>query len=216
MGFVVAIDAITTMCKSSSFGGLLFVSLVGVVQGVEVGGDRQGTIDDRVLGREVRLEEIIGVRHKSTVNGCKLFSPAPGSRREESKLTFKDQRSIRPDKHSACTSTTSRPRATLSIDGNITGKGDCVPAIPGRALDPVDCIKDGSSGTITGIYAVNTFDVVIARFFEEAHEHGLDRLCLVDNSLSPDVETANRFRVDVVLLHQRRDDWRRVRQKWGR
>ena len=201
MAFGVAIGAINTMTKGSSFGGLLLVSLVGVVQGVEVGGDRQGTIDDRVLGREVGLEEIIGVRHKGTVNGCKLVSPASGRGQEESKLTLKDQRGIRPDEHSACTSTTSRAGATLSVDGNITGKDDCVPAVPGRALDPVDCIKDGSSRTITGIYAVNAFNVVIARFFEEAHEHGLDGLCLVDDSLSPNVKTANRFRVDIVLLH---------------
>ncbi len=71
-----AISAINTMSKSSSFGRLLLVSLVGIVQGVEVGGDREGTIDDRVLGREVGLEEIISVRHKGTVNGCQLISPA--------------------------------------------------------------------------------------------------------------------------------------------
>lgn len=58
MAFGVAIGAINT---SGSLGRLLLVSLVGVVQGVEVGGDRQGTIDDRVLGREVGLEEIIGM-----------------------------------------------------------------------------------------------------------------------------------------------------------
>ena len=67
MAFGVAIGAINT---SSSLSRLLLVSLVGVVQGVEVGSDRQGTIDDRILGREVGLEEIIGVRHKGSVNGC--------------------------------------------------------------------------------------------------------------------------------------------------
>ena len=79
MAFAVAIGAIgaiNTTSKSCSFSRLLLVSLVGIVQGVEVGGDRKWTIDDRVLGREVGLEEIIGVRHKGTVNGCQLFSPA--------------------------------------------------------------------------------------------------------------------------------------------
>ena len=65
------VDTINAVGKSSPFGELLLVSLVGVVQGAEVGGDRQGTIDNGILGREVGLEEIVGVRHVGTVNGCK-------------------------------------------------------------------------------------------------------------------------------------------------
>ena len=116
-------------------------------------------------------------------------------------LTLKDQWSIGADEDGACTGTTSRTGATLCIDGNVTGEDDCIPAIPGGTLDPVDCIKDGSGRTVTGINAVNAFDVVIAGFLEESHEHSLNRLCLVNDGLSADVNTANRLGVDVVFLH---------------
>ena len=65
------VDAINAISKSRPLGELLLVSLVGVVQSAEVGGDRQGTVDNGILGREVGLEEIVGVRHEGTVHGCK-------------------------------------------------------------------------------------------------------------------------------------------------
>ena len=128
-------------------------------------------------------------------------TPRPGDKGVRSKLTLKDQWSVRADEHGASTGTTSRPGVPLSVDGNVTGEDDRIPTIPGGTLDPVDCIKDGSGRTVAGINVVNAFDIVIAGFLEELHEHGLNRLCLVNDSLSADVETANRLGVDVVLFH---------------
>ena len=100
------------------------------------------------------------------------------------KLTFENDWGVGPDQHSAGSGTTSRPSRTLGVDGDIAGKDDGVPPIPGSRLDPVDGIEDGSGGTIAGILAVDTFDVIIAGLCEKVHKGGLDRFGLVDDGLS--------------------------------
>lgn len=47
-----------------------------------------------------------------------------------------------------------------------------------------------------------TQDVEVAGLLEEIHEHGLNGLGFVENSLSTDFQTTNILRVDIVLLEQ--------------
>ena len=70
-----------------------------------------------------------------------------------------------------------------------------------RTSQDEDSIQlERSSRTVARVLRVNTLDVGVARRLEEVHEHGLDRLALVDDRLGTDVEATNRARVDVVLL----------------
>ena len=97
------------------------------------------------------------------------------------KLTFKNDWSIRPDQHGTGPGTTCGSCGTLGVDSDVTGEDDGVPSVPGRGLDPVDCVEDGGSGAIAGILAIDTLDVVIARLCEKVHKGGLDRFGLVDD-----------------------------------
>lgn len=83
---------------------------------------------------------------------------------------------------------------------NVTGDNDGVTAIPGRGFNPVDTVEQGIGTAVASIDGVNAFQVgVVAK---ELHQNRLDRLGLVQDGLSADLESADRVGVDIVLLEQ--------------
>ena len=119
---------------------------------------------------------------------------------ENETLTFHSQGRVGADEHGDSTGTTGRATAALCVDSDVTANDNRVPSVPRRRLDPVDGVEEGRGGTVAGVLGVDTLDVGVARRLEEVHEHGLDRLGLVDDRLGTDVEATNRARVDIVLL----------------
>lgn len=119
--------------------------------------------------------------------------------------TLKDDGRIRSDQDGAGTGTTGRARGPLGVDSDVTAEDDGVPAVPGRALDPVDGVEERGGPAVAGVLRVDALDVGVAVRLEEVHEDRLDRLGLVDDGLGADIEATDREGVDAVLLEQARD-----------
>ena len=80
---------------------------------------------------------------------------------------------------------------------------DGVTTVPSRRLNPVDGVEQSVGATVARIHCVNTLNVVVAALVEQLHKNRLDRLRLVEQGLSADLEAANGLGVDVVLLEKR-------------
>lgn len=166
----------------------LLTSVVRLVAGIDrlgVALDREVAIDDRVLARQIRLVEIIGMRNVGAA---------------ETRL--KHNRRIGADKEGDAASATRGTRVALGIQRNVTAHDNSITAIPGRRLNPVDGVENGVGPAIARVDCVDAFDVGVARGLEQLHQHGLDRLGLVQNGLGADFEAANGLGVDVVLAQE--------------
>ena len=78
------------------------------------------------------------------------------------RLTFNDQRRIRPNQHCTSSHSTDWARAAFFVNGNITTHDNCVPPIPAFRLDPIDGIEQRGGGSVTCILVVYPFDVMIS------------------------------------------------------
>jgi len=58
---------------------------------------------------------------------------------------------------------------------------------------------------VAGVGALDAFDIRVSARLEQLHQDRLDRLGLVEQSLSADLHSADGRRVDVVLLEEGRD-----------
>jgi len=79
--------------------------------------------------------------------------------------------------------------------------------IPRARFNPVDGIEEGSCSAIAGVLRVDTFDVEVTRLGEQVHERGLHALGLVDDGFSANVNTADRFWVNIVLFEEARNSF---------
>jgi hypothetical protein len=140
------------------------------------------------------------VQRKIQTVGASLYVPA-------AELTLEDQRSIRPNQHCTSSSTSRRPRRSLSVDSDVSTEDDGVSSVPRRRLDPVNGVEEGGSRTVAGVLGVDTLNVGVAVGLEEVHEDGLDRLGLVDDGLGTDVDSTDRLGVDVVLGEETRNSY---------
>ena len=122
-----------------------------------------------------------------------------------SQLTFEDHRRVGADEDSNSAGTTCRASSALGVDGDVTSNNDSVATIPRAGLDPVDGVEERGGRAVARVFRVDTLDVVVAGLSEEVHESRLDRLGLVDDGLSANVDTTDRLRVDIVLLQQTSD-----------
>lgn len=170
---------------------LLAVVLVSVVKRLGVTGQREVAVNNRVLGGEVWLVEVVGVLHVGTSHGVK------------------HNRSVWTNEHGHGTNTTSRSGGTLGVDGNVTGDHNGVSAVPRGRLDPVDSVDHRRGTTVTSVDGVHTLDVVVVA--KQLHQHGLDRLGLVQKGLGTDLQSTNGVWVDVVVLQQTRGGGERER-----
>ena len=124
----------------------------------------------------------------------------------QKRLTLKDQRGIGANQDGARACTTDGAGTAFCVDSDVAGEDDGVAAVPAAALDPVDGIEGGVGGAVARVLGVEALDVVVAGGGEEVHEDGLDRLGLVDDGLSADIEATDGFGVDVVALQEGGDD----------
>lgn len=168
----------------------LDVVTVREVESLSIAGKRVVAVNIRVLAGQVGLVEVIRVLHVGAT---------------QSRLD--NQGSIRADKHSDGTSTASRAGVTLGIEGNVAGDDNSVTAVPGRSLDPIDAVQQGISATVASVQGIDTLDVGVVT--EELHEDRLDRLGLVKNCLSADLEATDGVCIDVVLLEEVRSNGQR-------
>ena len=138
-------------------GFALVVATIAVVDGFGVAFDGEVAVHDRVLGGEVGLVEVVGVRDVGAAE-----------------TRFKGQRCVGTDEHGNAASTTRRAGVAFLVQGNVARHDDCVAAIPGGGLDPVDRVEECIGTAVAGVHRVHTLDVCVARLFEELHEDGLD------------------------------------------
>ena len=89
------------------------------------------------------------------------------------RLTFKHERCVGPDEHRDSAGTASRPPAALRVDGDVAADYNCVAAIPGRGLDPVDGVEERCGGAVAGVLRVDALNVGVAGLGEVVHEVGL-------------------------------------------
>ena len=151
-------------------------------------------IDDRVLAREVRLVEVVGMLHVNSTHAW-----------------LHDDGRIGADQHGNAARPSGRPSVAFLVQGDITGDDDGCSAIPAGRLDPIDGIEQRIRPTVAGIDGVDTFDAGIPTGGEELHQDRLDRLRLVQQRLRTHLQTADGGRVDGVSLQQRRDGRQRKR-----
>lgn len=161
----------------------LAVVAVGSVESLGVAVDGVVAVDVGVLAGQVGLVEVVGMLHVGTTQAG-----------------LDDDGGVRADKHGNGTSTTSRAGSTLGVESNVAGNDNGVTTIPGRGLDPVDRVEEGVGTTIAGVDGVDTLEVgVVAK---QLHENRLDRLGLVEDGFSADLDTADRVLVDVVFFEE--------------
>lgn len=164
--------------------GLLFaVVTVGGVEGLCVAGQGEVAVDDRVLAGQVGLVEVVGVLHVAATQ-----------------TRLDNNRSVRANENGDGTSATGGAGSTLCVEGNVAGDNNGIAAVPGGGLDPVDAVEEGVGAAVAGVDGVDTLNVgVVAK---QLHQDRLDRLGLVEDGLSANLEAADRVDVDVVVLEQ--------------
>ena len=182
-----SVDAIAILACLESLLALV-VSLVAGIYRLSVAAKGEMTIDDGVLALKVRLVEVVCVPNIRTALAG-----------------IHDEGRVGTNEHGHASSSTSGAGSTLLVKRNISCDDDSVAAVPGRRLDPVDRVEKGVCSSVACIHSVDTLNVVVARFFEQLHEDGLDRLGLVKQRLRADLEAANVLGVDVVFLEERGD-----------
>jgi len=164
----------------------LIVSAVALVNGFGIALDGVVAVDDRVLGGQVGLVEVIRMGDVSA-----------------SKTRLKSKRSIRPNEHGYTACATSRTRVAFLVESNIAGNHNGITAVPRRGFYPVDRVEESVCAAVTSIHSINTFNVCISSLLEQLHEHRLNRLRFVENSLGADFESADGLDVNCILLDQR-------------
>jgi len=115
-----------------------------------------------------------------------------------------DDGGVGANEHGDGAGTAGGPGVALGVEGDVAGDDDGVSAVPGGGLDPVDSVEEGVSTAVAGVDGVNALDAGVVA--EELHEHGLDRLGLVQHGLGADLEAADGLSIDVVVLQQARGD----------
>lgn len=123
------------------------------------------------------------------------------------RLTVKNNRGIGSDEHGTGTSTSSGTSSALRIDSNIATDYNSITAIPRARFNPVDGIEEGSCTAVAGVLRVNTLDVEVARLGEQVHERGLHAFGFVDDGFSANINTADRFWVNIVLFEEARNSF---------
>jgi len=181
----VAIDAVAVLLRLQR----LLARIVRLVAGIHsfgVAANGEVAVDDGILAREIGLVEVVCVPDVgSTLTGLN------GKRR------------IRANKHSHAASTASWARIAFLVQRNVASHHNRVAAVPGGGLDPVDAVEQRVGAAVACIDRVHALDVVVAAFVKQLHQDRLDRLRLVEQRLGADLEAANGFGVDAVLLEQR-------------
>lgn len=171
------------LCVQGLLSGV--VGLVASVNGLSVAADGVVTIDVWVLGGQVWLVEVVGVLHVRT-----------------SLSWLEDELSIWANEHGNNTNTTGWSGGTLLVKSNVTSNNDSVSSIPSRGFHPVDSVEQSVGSTVAGVDGIDTLNVGVSVWGKELHQHGLDGLGLVQQSLGSDLQTTNAVWVDVVLLKQ--------------
>jgi hypothetical protein len=181
----VAVDTIAVLLRLQGCLALV-VGLVASVYSLSVALDGEVAVDNRVLARQVGLVEVVYVPDvRATLTG------------------LHDNGGVRANEHGNATSTTGGAGIALGVQRDIASDNDGITTIPSGRFDPVDRVEQSVGATVARIHCVNTLNVVVAALVEQLHENRLDRLGLVEQGLSADLEAANGLGVDVVLLEKR-------------
>lgn len=161
----------------------LVIRPVCAVQSLRVAVDGVVAVDVGVLARQVGLVEVVGVLHVGATHAG-----------------LNDNRRVGSDDQRHDTRTTGGPSIALGVESNVSGDDNAVTAVPARGLDPVHRVEDGAGASVAGIDGVDALDVGVVA--EQLHEHRLDRLGLVQESLRADLKATNGVGVDVVVLDE--------------
>lgn len=94
------------------------------------------------------------------------------------------------------------PRRARRVHGDVRTHGESEPPVPGRALHPVDRVEERRGAAVAGVGAVHPLHVRVAGVGEEFHQHGFDRLGLVDDGLGADLHPPHLVVAGPRLLHQ--------------
>ena len=115
----------------SGLSGLLLEAGIGLVESGDIGYNRHRSVYFGVLRIKFRFVEVISVCHVVTMNGCQMgISKGSKDKTLYLQLTFENNRSIGANENSACTSASSWPCGTLSVDCDVTGNNDSIAAVP--------------------------------------------------------------------------------------
>lgn len=105
--------------QTTAVGGFARVRLVALVKSVQIALDREFSVHNRVLGRQVGLEEIVRVVHVRA-----------------SETPLNHQRSVGADEHGDGAGTAGRTSVALGVDRDVGGDHNSQPAVPRTRLDP--------------------------------------------------------------------------------